>query len=206
MQPTNYANPASPLSPPTVGIPTNTSGLILSPNKAPTVTILPTPKQFPAVPTGHPPPQPSPSVAPITPTYHNKMALPPPYPPPTRHTHPNIYHHYSSPPPLQPAAVLAPPPPANAVIKTSPIAIRKTPPKIEQPLLAIDTSHKVERNALKTNTKLTNSSSIHAPSLPTVTGKPVVVANEATKSTTTATNMNGTTPIVTNHCVELYTS
>ncbi|KAI8122457.1 RNA-binding protein fusilli [Lucilia cuprina] len=208
VQPTNYANPTSPLSPPTVGIPTNTSGLILSPNKTPTMAIVPNPKQYPAVGAG--PPTQSPTITPITPTYHSKMALPPPHPPPTRHTHTNIYHHYSSPPPMQTAVVLAAPPnPATAIVNTPPVGVLKTPP-IEQPLLAIDTSHTVERNALKTNAKLKNSSSIAVAVPPAVTAKAVVAATDATTSTSSSTTstaaMNGTTAIVTNHCVELYTS
>ncbi|XP_046810855.1 RNA-binding protein fusilli isoform X2 [Lucilia cuprina] len=208
VQPTNYANPTSPLSPPTVGIPTNTSGLILSPNKTPTMAIVPNPKQYPAVGAG--PPTQSPTITPITPTYHSKMALPPPHPPPTRHTHTNIYHHYSSPPPMQTAVVLAAPPnPATAIVNTPPVGVLKTSP-IEQPLLAIDTSHTVERNALKTNAKLKNSSSIAAAVPPAVTAKAVVAATDATTSTsssnTSTAAMNGTTAIVTNHCVELYTS
>lgn len=199
--PTNYGNPASPLSPPTVGIPTNTNSLILSPNKTPTMTMVPTPKQYPAVAAGPPPP-----VTPITPTYHNKMALPSPHPPPTRHTHTIPYHHYSSPAPLQGAVVLAASPtPATAIVNTPPGRLVKTP-LTEQPLLAIDTSHTVEHSALKANTKKTTSSTTAA-SQPAVTAKPVVVATtEAATSSTATTNMNGTTAIVTNHCVELYTS
>ncbi|XP_037805262.1 RNA-binding protein fusilli isoform X2 [Lucilia sericata] len=204
VQPTNYANPTSPLSPPTVGIPTNTSGLILSPNKTPTMAMVPNPKQYPAVGAG--PPTQSPTITPITPTYHSKMALPPAHPPPARHTHTNMYHHYSSPPPMQTAVVLAAPPsPATAIVNTPPAGVLKTPP-IEQPLLAIDTSHTVERNALKTNAKLKTGP-------PAVTAKAVVAATDATTSTSSSTTtttstaaMNGTTALVTNHCVELYTS
>lgn len=194
--PTNYANQPSPLSPPNIAIPPNTTGLILSPNKTPTMTLVP-PKQYPPI-----VPAP-PAVASINPTYHHngKVALPPgppaavapntaQAPTPRSPNSNNVYNHYGTPTPQQTTVALA----------TSPVVVNGAgvaSAPINQPLLAIDTNinattqqqQVVERTTnLKANVKITK-----------ISAKNTAVAT-ATGPTA------GVVPLVTNRCVELYTA
>ena len=162
------------------------------------------PKQYPPVAPGLP------TIASITPTaYHNKMSLPLPQSPIPRAAT-NMYHHYNSPTTLTPTAVFTPHPNVVAggpvVVNTTSSGIKK-PTTTDQPLLVIDTNtttnnhHTVERNTTKTNAKV----------LPNTTKENSSVAMADEKATSSSTSApkpttNGTAAIVTNHCVELYTS
>ncbi|XP_059224840.1 RNA-binding protein fusilli isoform X2 [Stomoxys calcitrans] len=195
---TNYANQPSPLSPPNIAIPPNTTGLILSPNKTPTMTLVP-PKQYPSVVQGPT------AVANMNANYHhNSKALhPPPAPPTTTVAVPtprtpttgNVFQHYGSPPPpmtMPKSPVMINAPTMNAVgvvASTAGGGGGGTP--IQQPLLAIDTtSQGVERNTLKAGVKIAK--------------MPVKNASVTSGPTT-----NGVAPplvVTTNRCVELYTA